>query len=135
MQFDIITIFPEIFGSYLQESILKRAQEKKLIKVKIHNLRDFVKDKHKKVALSLPKGNLEPRRKIDDRPFGGGPGMVFKVEPLIRAVSGIKHKVLKKKPKIVLFNTTGKQFDEKMAQKLAKEKQLIMILILLINKK
>ena len=78
MRFDIITIFPNIFsakdGSYLNESILKRAQKNKLIDIKIHNLRDFTKDKH---------------HKVDDRPFGGGPGMVFKIEPIARAIGSI----------------------------------------------
>ena len=67
MRFDIITIFPEIFDSYLKESFIKKAREKGLIKINIHNLRDFTKDKHKTV---------------DDRPFGGGLGMVLKIEPI-----------------------------------------------------
>jgi len=104
MRFDIITIFPHIFDSYLSESILKRAQERKIIKIKVHNLRDFTKDKHKKV---------------DDRPYGGGAGMVFKIEPLIRAIGSIlNHK--SKKTEIVLFLPTGKQFDNKIAAQLAK---------------
>src|SRR3990167_5563799 len=109
MKFDIITIFPKIFsakgGSYLNESILKRAQKNKLIDIKIHNLRDFTEDKH---------------RKVDDRPFGGGPGMVMKIEPIIKAIEklAIKFKNLKAdkfKTKIILFSPTGKQFDNKMA--------------------
>ncbi len=118
IKFDVITIFPEVIEAYVNESILKRAQESKLIKVKIHNLRDFTKDKHKKV---------------DDRPFGGGPGMVIKVEPLIKAVAAlklnVKSKMAKGKPKvrIIIFEAGGKQFDEKMAQKLAKEDRLVMI--------
>ena len=126
MRFDVITIFPRIFDSYLNESILKRAQKNKLISVKIHNLRDFTKDKHKKV---------------DDRPFGGGPGMVLKAEPLLKAVSALKGKDKKEsrrqsvgtptetseKAKVILFAAGGKQFDDKMAQKLSKEKNLIMI--------
>jgi tRNA (guanine37-N1)-methyltransferase len=104
MRFDIITIFPNIFDSYLNESILKRAQKKKLIKIKVHNLRDFTKDKYKKV---------------DDRPYGGGAGMVFKIEPLIRAIGSIlNHK--SKKAEIVLFSPTGKQFNNKIAAQLAK---------------
>lgn len=112
MRFDVITIFPEIIEAYTNESILKRAQAKKLIKVNIHNLRDFAADKHKKT---------------DDRPFGGGPGMVFKVEPIVKAVSSIRYQVSKKKPKIIIFTPGGKRFDDKIAQKLAKEEQLIMI--------
>ncbi|MCL5004371.1 MAG: tRNA (guanosine(37)-N1)-methyltransferase TrmD [Patescibacteria group bacterium] len=114
MKFDIITIFPKIFsakGGYLDESILKRAQKNKLIKIKIHNLRDFTKDKH---------------RKVDDKPFGGGPGMVFKIEPLIRALGSIlriKNSKLRiqKKTKIILFSPTGKKFDNKMAAQVAKK--------------
>ncbi|MBI5306211.1 tRNA (guanosine(37)-N1)-methyltransferase TrmD [Candidatus Wolfebacteria bacterium] len=105
MKFNIITIFPKIFDSYLNESILKRARKNKLIDIKIHNLRDFTKDKH---------------RKVDDRPFGGGPGMVFKIEPIARAIGSIlriKNYELriKKKTKIILFTPDGKQFNNKMA--------------------
>ncbi len=119
MKFDIITIFPDIFNSYLNESILKRAQKNKLIDIKIHNLRDFTKDKHKKV---------------DDRPFGGGPGMVFKIEPLVRAVSKLisykfkNLKTYKLKTKVILFTPGGKQFDNKIAKQLAdKYDNLILI--------
>lgn len=113
MKFDIITIFPEIFESYLNESILKRAQKNKLVDFKIHNLRDFTKDKH---------------RKVDDRPFGGGPGMVLQAEPIIRAVSSIKYQVSRKKIKVILFSATGKQFNNKTAIDLAKKyDQLILI--------
>ncbi len=110
MRFNIITIFPQMFNSYLNESILKRAQEKKLIKVKISNLRDFSTDKHKKV---------------DDRPFGGGPGMVMKIEPIVKAVSNIKYpakgeaRQRRQKSKVILFTPTGKQFDNKIARQLA----------------
>jgi len=75
MRFDIITIFPRIFDSYFDESILARAQKKKLIEIRAHDLRKWTKDKHKKV---------------DDSPYGGGPGMIFKVEPLWRAVESVK---------------------------------------------
>jgi tRNA (guanine37-N1)-methyltransferase len=113
MRFDIITIFPGIFNSYLNESILRRAQKRGLIKIKIHNLRDFTRDKHKKV---------------DDRPFGGGPGMALKIEPLTRAISSLKSKVKSQKSKVIIFTPTGKQFDNKIAADLAKKNnQLILI--------
>lgn len=118
MKFDIITIFPNIFSSYLKESILKRAQEEKIIKIQTHNLRDFIKDKHRKVALRQAQGNLEPRRKIDDRVYGGGPGMVLKAEPIIKAIQFLKPK--NKKSKIIIFSPAGKQFDSKIASQLAK---------------
>jgi len=116
MKFDIITIFPKIFDSYLNESILKRAQEEKIIEIKIHNLRDFTNVKHKKVALRQAQDNLEPRRKIDDRPYGGGAGMVLMAEPIINAVANIKKQVSSKKlkTKIILFSAKGKQFNQKM---------------------
>ena len=114
MRFDIITIFPNIFQSYFSESILKRAQEKRLIKIAAHNLRDFATDKHKKV---------------DDRPYGGGPGMVFKVEPIFKAVQFLKLKTknLKLKTRVILFSTRGKKLDAKKAKELAKFKHLILI--------
>lgn len=107
MRFDIITIFPHIFNSYLNESILKRAQKKGLIKIKIHNLRDFSKDKY---------------LKVDDRPYGGGPGMVIKIEPIVKAVEFVKSKIKNKKSniKVILFSPADKQFNNKMAAQLAK---------------
>ncbi|MEK7123261.1 MAG: tRNA (guanosine(37)-N1)-methyltransferase TrmD [Patescibacteria group bacterium] len=104
MTFDIITIFPKIFDSYFKESIIKRASEKKLIKVNVHNLRDFTSDKH---------------RKVDDKPYGGGPGMVFKIEPLARALNFILKNGKKGKTAVVLFSPAGKQFNGKIAGKFA----------------
>lgn len=103
MRFDIITIFPEIFGSYFNESILKRAQEKGKVKIKTWNLRSFTKDKHKKV---------------DDKPYGGGAGMVLMAEPILRAVQKIKPG---KKTKVVVFSAKGKQFNQKMAYNWSKK--------------
>ena len=132
MRFDIITIFPKIFNSYLEESLVKRAQKKGIIKIFVHNLRGFTSDKHKKV---------------DDSPFGGGPGMVLKIEPIYKAVGSIlrifnfsrskdrgsstksgqfsisKHK----KSRVILFSTRGKKFDSKTAKRLSKYDQLILI--------
>ena len=108
MKFDIITIFPEIFNSYFKESIISKALDKKLIEINIHNLRDYTKDKHKKV---------------DDKPFGGGLGMVMKVEPIYNAVKKIK----KKNSKVILFTPRGKNFNQKIANNLKKEKNLILI--------
>jgi len=108
IKFDIITIFPNIFDSYFKESLIQRAQRKRLIKVKIHNLRKWTRDRHKTV---------------DDRPFGGGLGMVMKVEPIFKAVSSLK----KGKSKVVLFTPRGKKFNQKMAFRLSKLNQLIFI--------
>ena len=122
MRFDIITIFPQIFDSYLNESILKRAREKKLIDIKLHNLRDFAQTK--KGALRQAQGNLSLRRQVDDKPFGGGPGMVLMAEPIIKAV---KKAVKSKKTKVILFSAGGKQFDNKIASKFSKYGQLIFV--------
>ena len=114
MRFDIITIFPHIFDSYLNESLLKRATKGKLTEIAIHNLRDFSEDRHKKV---------------DDRPFGGGPGMVLTVKPIAKAVKYLKSKVQgrKLKARVILFSTRGKKLDAKTAKRFSKYGQLILI--------
>lgn len=112
IRFDIVTIFPEIFNSYFKESIIARAQKQALIKVAIHNLRDFSKGK---------------RKTVDDRPFGGGIGMVIGVEPIFRAVKSLKAKRRNKKEMIILFTPRGKQFDQKMAYKFSKLDRLILL--------
>jgi len=112
IKFDIITIFPEIFNSYFSESLVLRALKKKLIKVNIHNLRDWTFDKHKIV---------------DDRPFGGGFGMVMKIEPIFKVVKALQRKKKKQKTKIVLFTPRGKKFNQKIAYQFSKLDQLILI--------
>jgi len=109
MQFDILTIFPGLFPSFLKESILKKAQEKKLIKINLHDFRLFAAGKHKTV---------------DDKPYGGGPGMILKVEPLYQCLASIKRK---KKTKVILLSAKGKRYNQKIAQDLSREKQLILI--------
>ncbi|MFH1598137.1 MAG: tRNA (guanosine(37)-N1)-methyltransferase TrmD [Patescibacteria group bacterium] len=109
MKFDIITIFPKIFDSYFKESIVKRAQEKKKVKIVVHDLRKYTKDKHKKV---------------DDRPYGGGPGMILKVEPIYKALQKIKRH---KKSRIILLTPKGRHFTQKTAQKMAKYQQIVLI--------
>jgi len=110
--FHIFTIFPGIFDSYFGESILKRAQKKKLIKIKIYDIRKYAKDKHKTT---------------DDSPFGGGPGMVMKVEPIVKAIEKNFNKK-KKKLLVVLTSASGKQFDSKIAQNLSKKYKEIAII-------
>ncbi|MDP3014986.1 MAG: tRNA (guanosine(37)-N1)-methyltransferase TrmD [bacterium] len=123
MKFDIITIFPDIFsakgGSYLNESILKRARAKKLIQIKIHNLRDFAVGSR---LMQTERGLTQKNgyRKVDDKPYGGGPGMVLKLEPLVKAVSSLKSKVKSQRSKVIIFTPAGKQFDNKIAGQLAK---------------
>jgi tRNA (guanine37-N1)-methyltransferase len=111
-KFNIITIFPHIFESYFGESIIKRAREKNLININIANLRDFTNDKHKT---------------IDDSPFGGGAGMVMKVEPIYQAVQSIKSKVKSQKSRIILFSAKGKKYTQADAVRLSKYDNLIMI--------
>lgn len=121
MNFYIITIFPEMFDSYLNESLMARAKEKKLMKVNFLNPRDFTRDKHKKV---------------DDRPYGGGPGMVMAAEPILLAIESIINKLKKKnkqskvanKTKIVILSPRGKMFTNKIAKDWTKKyKNIILI--------
>ena len=109
INFDIITIFPKIFDSYFSESIIKRAIEKKKVQIKVWNLRDFTKDKHKKV---------------DDKPYGGGAGMVLQAEPILRAVRSLGNRT----SKLVVLSAKGKQFTQKMAYDWSKKyKNIILI--------
>ncbi len=118
--FDIITIFPKIFDSYLKESFIKKAQEKGKIKIRIHNLRDYTKDRH---------------HTVDDRPFGGGLGMVLKIEPIFKALRALtklkiknsKLKITDKNSKIILFTPRGRNFNQRLAYKLSKLNRLIFI--------
>ncbi len=112
MRFDIITIFPKILDSYFNESLIKKAREKGLIKIFTHNLRDYTDDKH---------------RKVDDSPYGGGAGMVLKVEPVAKVVEKLKVKSKKLKTRVILFSLRGKKFDQKEAHRLSKYEQLIFI--------
>ena len=130
MKIDILTLFPEMFKGPFDESIIKRAREKGLVEVNTHNIRDWAQDKHKMV---------------DDRPFGGGPGMVLMVEPIDRALHELKNERTKelknptslklressKKtkllitnyqlPKVILLDAAGKTFNQKEAERLANE--------------
>jgi len=117
IKFDVITVLPNIFNSYLGESLIARAQKKKFIKVNIHDLRKWTTDAHKTV---------------DDRPFGGGLGMVLKVEPIFKAVKALKksqtsNSKSQPKSKIILFTPRGEKFNQKMAYKLSKLDQIIFI--------
>lgn len=113
IKFDILTIFPKMLDSYVSESILKRAQEKKLIAVKGHDIRAFSKDKHKKV---------------DDRPYGGGAGMVMAFQPIADAVAAVKRKTRNvKRRRVILLSTRGEKFTNKDAKRLALYDQIIFI--------
>ncbi len=110
MVFDILTIFPGLFDSPLNEGIIKRAKEKGSITVNLTNIRDFAVDKH---AMT------------DDRPFGGGEGMVMKAEPLAAAIKSIKHE--EGKTRIILLSPQGEQFTQRKAAELASESHLMLI--------
>ena len=112
MRIDIITIFPKMFKPVLGESMIKRAQNKGKVKIYIHNLRDYSLDKHKKV---------------DDRPFGGGSGMVLNAQPIFRAVEDIKSQVRGQGSKVILLCPQGEELEQKVAKRLAKSKHLILI--------
>jgi len=113
MRFHIITIFPDIFSSYLNESIIGRAIKNKLIKMEFYNPRDFVKDKNK-----------NGYRPVDDKPYGGGPGMVMRAEPIIKAFESVYKKISKsKKNKILTVNfiPSAEKFTTSYAKTISKK--------------
>lgn len=109
LRFDIITIFPNVVSAVLNESIIKRAQEKKKVVIKVHDLRDHSEDKH---------------RKVDDRPFGGGPGMVLSPQPIFDAIKRIKGR---RKSHVIYMDPAGKPFVQSRAKQLTKYRNLIII--------
>jgi tRNA (guanine37-N1)-methyltransferase len=130
MRIDIVTLFPEICRAPLSESIMKRAQEKGLVELHIHNLRDWTTDKH---------------QVVDDAPFGGGQGMVMKPEPIFAAVEALseeeqktlnaqrstpniqRSKIENQKSKIILMSPAGRRFDQQVARSLSEEPHLIIL--------
>jgi len=112
MTFNIITIFPDIFNSYFNTSIIKRAQIKKLIKIQAHDLRQY---------------GIDKRHSVDDRPYGGGAGMILMVEPIIKNLKKIKQKLKGKKIKIVLLSAKGKTWNHAKARQYAKLDSVVLI--------
>src|SRR3954464_9745322 len=115
MRIDIVTLFPEICRAPLSESIMKRAQEKRIVDLHIHKLRDWATDKH---------------HVVDDAPFGGGQGMVMKPEPIFAAVEDLKCQPSTLNPqtrKVILMSPGGRRFDQGMAEELSRESHLIII--------
>ena len=122
MRIDIVTLFPEICRAPLSESIMKRAQEKRIVDLHIHNLRDWTTDKH---------------RVVDDAPFGGGQGMVMKPEPIFAVVEDLNQQtsnvqrptsnVQLKRPRVILMSPAGRRLDQEVAKQLSQEAHLIII--------
>ena len=113
MKIDILTLFPEICRAPLSESMMKRAQENKIVDLRIHTLRDWTTDKH---------------HIVDDAPFGGGQGMVMKPEPIFAAVEELQQSAIKnQKSKIILMSPGGRRLDQKLATELSQESHLIVI--------
>src|SRR5579859_475864 len=108
MQIDVVTIFPEFFRGPLDFGIVRRAREAGLVKIDIHDLRAFTRDRH---------------RTVDDRPFGGGAGMVLKPEPIFECVESLKVPSREQRDttrqSVVLLSAQGKRFDQKLASELA----------------
>lgn len=112
MRIEIITTLPQMIEAVASESILGRARQKGIVDVEAVNLRDFTHDKHKTT---------------DDAPFGGGPGMVMKCEPVFEAVEALTSRRAGQKPRVLLMTPQGRRFDQPMAEELARESHLIMI--------
>jgi tRNA (guanine37-N1)-methyltransferase len=110
MRFDIITIFPEIFRGVFEFGIIRRAVEAGLIEINVHDLRDYTHDRH---------------RQVDDRPFGGGAGMVMKPEPLFRAIEAITHGATD--VSTVLLSPQGRLFDQRLAEEFAARERVVLI--------
>jgi len=116
MKIDILTLFPKMFENVLGESMLKRARNKGCVNIKVHNLRDWTSDNH---------------RTADDKPFGGGPGMVMKVEPVCRALKELKKSEVRgqrtEDRRVILLTPQGKKLNQKIVKRIAKYKRLVLI--------
>jgi len=111
MRFDVLTLFPEIFQGYLGQSLLKRAIEAGLVDVRLHDIRDWARDKHKSV---------------DDRPFGGGPGMVLKVEPVVECVEAVRE--YDADPgHLVMLTPQGRRLDQPGVERLAARRRILLL--------
>ncbi|NIL98334.1 MAG: tRNA (guanosine(37)-N1)-methyltransferase TrmD [Planctomycetales bacterium] len=111
MRCDVLTLFPEMFTGYLGQSVLKRAIERGLVRIECHNIRDWAKDKHKSV---------------DDRPYGGGPGMVLKVEPVVDCVETVQQ-AAQPVGHLVMLTPQGQRLNQAAAERLARHQRLILL--------
>jgi tRNA (guanine37-N1)-methyltransferase len=108
MKIDVLTLFPAMFAGPLDESIIMRARKKGLLDLKVHDLRQWTHDRHKTV---------------DDRPFGGGPGMLMKPEPIFEAVESLR----REQTKVILLSPGGRKFDQEIARELAQQTDLLLV--------
>lgn len=111
MRFDVLTLFPEMFAGYLGQSLLKRAIDRQLLSVHLHNIRDWATDKHKTV---------------DDRPFGGGPGMVLKVEPVVECVEAVQREG-EQPGHLVMLTPHGRRLQQAIVEELAGHSRLLLL--------
>jgi len=111
MRFDVLTLFPETFQGYLDQSLLKRALDLGLVEVQLHDIRDWARDKHKSV---------------DDRPFGGGPGMVLKVEPVVDCVEAVRRREADP-GHLVMLTPQGRRLDQPAVQRLAEHRRILLL--------
>jgi tRNA (guanine37-N1)-methyltransferase len=111
MRFDVLTLFPEMFPAYLGQSLLRRAIDAGLVQVELHNIRDWATDRH---------------QSVDDRPFGGGPGMVLKAEPVVEAAEAVARQ-LDPPGRLVMLTPQGRQLDQSMVESLAEWPQLTLL--------
>jgi len=109
MKFDVVTIFPAMFGPVFKQGVVGRAIERGVIELRTHDLRDFTRDRH---------------RQVDDMPFGGGPGMVMKPEPVIEAVESLREA---NRGPVILLEPWGERLDQKLAGELARQPGLIVV--------
>lgn len=112
MRIDVLTIFPEMFDAVINASIIRRARESGLVDIRIHNIRDFSTSKH---------------MNVDDRPYGGGPGMVFMAEPLARAIKTLLDESEGARTELALLTPAGKKFDQESARYYSGLERLILI--------
>ncbi len=111
MRFDVLTLFPEIFSGYLGQSLLHKASQQGIVEVYLHDIRTWSKDKH---------------HKVDDRPFGGGPGMVIRVEPVVECVEEVQG-YHDDPGRLVLLSPQGRRLDQKLVEDLAQAKRLLLL--------
>jgi len=111
MRFDVLTLFPEIFRGYLGQSLLHKAVERGLVQVAVHDMRRWSKDKH---------------QKVDDRPYGGGPGMVLRVEPVVESVEDIQQEVAPP-GHIVMLTPTGRRLDQHLVEELVQQQRILLL--------